>query len=63
MDKNRLITYSLLAHINNSGILVKGLMDIFVPLTKRALSKMNKEGIFSGKNISEIQKSPIWSLQ
>ncbi|MEE4198845.1 MAG: hypothetical protein V2I54_14490 [Bacteroidales bacterium] len=56
MDKNRLITYSLLAHINNSGILVKGLMDIFVPLTKRALSKMNKEGIFSGKNISEIQK-------
>ncbi len=55
MDKNRLVTYSLLAHINNTGTLVKGLIDIFIPLTKRALSKMNQKGIFSGKSISEIQ--------
>jgi len=54
MENNRIVTYSLLAHINNSGTLTKGLLEIFIPLAKRAISILNSEGIFSGKNISEI---------
>ena len=50
MNKERAITYSLLAHIRNTGSLAKGPIDIFIPLVKRALSKMNNEGIFKGKN-------------
>lgn len=57
MNKKRLITYSLLAHINNTGTLTKGLIDIFVPLTKRALAEMNSKKIHSGKNISEIKRT------
>lgn len=56
MDKTRLVTYSLLAHINNTGTLTKGLLDIFVPLVKSALAEMNSRGVNSGKNISEIKK-------
>lgn len=59
MNRNRLITYSLLAHINNSGTLVKGLVDIFIPIVKSAISKMNTNGIFSGKNISEIKENIV----
>jgi predicted nucleic acid-binding protein len=55
MNKNRAVTYSLLAHIRQKSTLVKGPLDIFVPLIKRALSKMNEDGIFSGKNINEIK--------
>lgn len=55
MEKARLIAYSLLAHINNTGTLTKGLIDIFIPLVKRTLAKMNSSEIYSGKNISEIQ--------
>ena len=55
MEKTRLIAYSLLAHINNTGTLTKGLIDIFIPLVKRALAKMNSSEIYSGKNISEIK--------
>jgi len=56
MKNKKIVTYSLLAHINNTGTLSKGLIDIFVPLAKRAISILNKEGVFNGKNISEIQK-------
>lgn len=55
MKNKRIVTYSLLAHINNTGTLSKGLIDIFIPLAKRAISVLNSEGIYSGKNISEIQ--------
>jgi hypothetical protein len=55
MKNKRIVTYSLLAHINNTGTLSNGLVEIFVPLAKRALSILNGEGICSGKNISEIQ--------
>lgn len=41
--------------ICNNGEIVKDLIDVFVPLVKRAISIMNSEGIFKGKNISEIQ--------
>lgn len=55
MKNKRIITYSLLAHINNTGTLSKGLIEIFIPLAKRAISILNSEGIFSGKSITEIQ--------
>jgi hypothetical protein len=57
VDRNRIITYSLLAHINNTGTLTEGLMEVFVPIVKRALSTMSREGVTKGKNISEIQQT------
>ena len=57
MNKERAITYSLLAHIRNTGTLAKGPIDIFIPLIKRALSKMNSLGIFEGKSILEIKNT------
>jgi hypothetical protein len=55
VERNKIVTYSLLAHINNSGLLLSDLLAIFEPLVKRILSSMNSDGITSGKNISEIQ--------
>lgn len=55
MNKNKIITYSLLAHINNNGNLVTDLFEVFKPLVKRALMKMNATGVIKGKNISEIK--------
>lgn len=52
---NRVITYSLLAHIHNNGALVDGLIDIFIPLVKRAISMMNREGVQSDKSIITIK--------
>lgn len=49
------ITYSLLAHVRNHGTLIKGPLDVFIPLIKRVLSKMNKNGISSGKSLMEIR--------
>ncbi len=54
-EKDRAITYSLLAHIRNTGTLAKGPIDIFIPLIKRALSILNSQGIFKGKSILEIK--------
>ncbi|MAP80046.1 MAG: hypothetical protein CL526_03045 [Aequorivita sp.] len=56
MNKERATTYSLLAHIRNTGTLAKGPIDIFIPLVKRALSNMNSKGINKGKSILEIKK-------
>nr|WP_295934636.1 hypothetical protein [uncultured Dyadobacter sp.] len=55
LEVNKVITYSLLAHINNTGTLKEGLIDVFVPIVKRSLSSMSREGVVQGKNISEIQ--------
>ncbi len=55
MNKERAITYSLLAHIRNTGTLAKGPIDIFIPLIKRVISKMNSNGIFQGKSVLEIK--------
>ncbi len=55
LDKDKALTYSILAHIRSKSTLIKGPLDIFVPLVKRALSKMNTEGTFRGKSISEIK--------
>lgn len=57
MNKERAITYSLLTHIRNTGTLAKGPIDIFIPLIKRALSRMNSKGIFQGKSLLEIQNT------
>lgn len=54
-NMDRVITYSLLAHIHNTGTLVDGLIDIFVPLVKRAISMMNREGIQQDKSIITIK--------
>jgi hypothetical protein len=54
MNENRAITYSLLAHVRNTGTLIQGPIDPFVPLIKRSLFKLNSKGILSGKSIKEI---------
>lgn len=59
MDKTettkRAITYSLLAHINNSGNLAKGQLDIFIPIVKKGLHILcSQEQQPKGENISEI---------
>ncbi|MBE0513920.1 hypothetical protein [Sulfurimonas sp.] len=54
MSINKAITYSLLAHIRNNATLIRGPLDIFVPLIKRTLSKMNTNKIYGGKNLTEI---------
>lgn len=56
MNKDRAVTYGLLAHIREKSTLVKGPIDIFIPLVKRALSLMSSDGVSEGKNISEIKK-------
>lgn len=48
MDKNRIVTYSLLAHINNNSTGIKDFNDIFIPLVKRTLYKMCSNGITKG---------------
>jgi len=55
MEINKAITYSLLSHIRNSGTLIKGPLDIFVPLVKRTLYFLFKDGITKGQSIFEIQ--------
>ncbi|SHL86357.1 coiled-coil domain-containing protein [Flavobacterium saccharophilum] len=55
MVENKAITYSLLAHIRNSGALMNGPVDVFVPLIKRVLHKLNDKGIFKGESLMEIQ--------
>lgn len=57
MNKEKAITYSLLTHIRNTGTLAKGPIDIFIPLIKRTLSKMNSKGIFKGKSLLEIKNT------
>lgn len=46
------ITYSLLAHIKNSGVLSDGPLDVFIPIVKKGLQFMNTN---KGANISEIK--------
>lgn len=50
----RAVTYSLLAHINNSGTLTKGPLDIFIPIVKKGLHIINNRGQFKGEHINEI---------
>ena len=52
---NLIITYSLLAYINDDYGGVNDLCDIFIPLVKRVISKMNENSIYKG-NIDDIKK-------
>jgi len=56
MNKNQVITYSLLAHINNTSTLSTGLLDLFVPIAKKALAELSHGGIKEGGNILEIKQ-------
>ena len=55
MIPNKIVTYSFLAYINNTGIGIRDFSDIFIPLVKRVLSKMNEEGHNKGKDLGEIK--------
>jgi hypothetical protein len=56
MIENKAITYSLLAHIRNSGSFIDGPLDIFVPLIKRVLHKLSEEGYSKSENLTPILK-------
>ncbi len=57
MDTNKIITYSLLAHINNSfsNKSIKNLSEIFVPLVKRVVANLYQQGITKGL-IDDLKK-------
>ena len=59
MIENKAVTYSLLAHIRNTGTLLKGPVDAFIPLIKRALYKLNNDGFLKGDSILDIQKKAL----
>lgn len=40
---NKAVTYSLLSHISNSGVLSRGPLDIFIPIVKKALHYLYSE--------------------
>jgi hypothetical protein len=48
MSIKKTVTYSLLAHINNNIEGINDLSEIFIPLVKRILFFMDKEGISKG---------------
>ncbi|MET3878952.1 hypothetical protein [Chitinophaga sp. OAE865] len=52
--QNKILTYSLLAHLNENSSLAKSYEDLFVPLVKRALSKMCNSGQYDGDDIQDI---------
>ncbi|WP_061236419.1 hypothetical protein [Leptospira santarosai] len=56
MKKEKIITYSLLAQIRNTGNFIDSPLEIFVPLIKRALYKLNLKKILSGTSISVIKE-------
>ena len=58
IEIKRAVTYSLLAHINNSRKLSNGQLDLFVPIVKKALVIMTNRSTerIMGKHISEIGK-------
>ncbi|GJM35589.1 MAG: hypothetical protein DHS20C18_45900 [Saprospiraceae bacterium] len=55
MTQNIAVAYSTLAFINESNSHIEGPLDIFVPLVKRLLSKMNEDGILQGESNVEIK--------
>ncbi|WP_129019938.1 SRPBCC family protein [Edaphocola flava] len=54
-NKNKAVTYSILSHIRNNGELIKGPLDVFIPLIKRVIASLNRKEIYSGKSIGEIK--------
>ena len=55
IESKRALTYSLLAHINNSGNLAKGQLDIFIPVVKKSLQVLSSASVLpKGESIQEI---------
>lgn len=53
--QKRAITYSLLAHIKNSGTFAGGPLDLFIPIVKNALHHLFENGTSKkGENINEL---------
>ena len=51
------LAYSFLAHVRNSGTLVQGPLEIFVPLVKKGLHFMNaSKELYKGESINEIRE-------
>ncbi|TRX01379.1 hypothetical protein [Flavobacterium gawalongense] len=57
MHNKKIVAFSLLAHINDNNIGIKSFNDIYIPIVKSALCRMNMEGIKSGQSIMEIKKN------
>ncbi len=57
MTEKRIVTYSLLAHINNNNVGIRDFSDIFKPLLKRVISRMNYKGKNKGESLQEIKDS------
>jgi hypothetical protein len=55
MNNKKVAAFSLLAHINDNNIGIRSFQDIFIPIVKSALCKMNNEGVKSGQSITEIK--------
>lgn len=56
MSNKKVAAFSLLAHINDNNIGLKSFEDIFIPIVKSSLCKMNNEGVKSGQSITEIKE-------
>lgn len=55
METNKVIAYSLLAQIRNSGNFINSSVEIFVPIVKYALYKhITQTGVYKGASIIEI---------
>lgn len=54
--ERKIITYSLLAHINNQTKSNSSYEAIFIPLVKRGLAKMCNSGQFKGDDLNDIKK-------
>lgn len=63
---NKIVTYSLLAHINESNALSTNYENLFAPLVKRVLAIMSQGQKFEGAEIAEIKdvidKSYGWDI-
>jgi hypothetical protein len=55
MDNKRVAAFCLLAHINDNDSGIKNFNEIFIPIVKSALCKLNGLGIKSGQSIMEIK--------
>lgn len=56
ISRNRIVAYSLLAHINDNAEGIADLSDIFVPLVQRALVALHREGVLRGQ-LSDLKRS------
>ena len=55
MNNKKVAAFILLAHINDNNLGLRSFQDIFIPIVKSSLCKMNNEGVKSGQSISEIK--------